>query len=190
MDDKNLDKRQAILQAALQLISENGFHGTPMSLVAKEAAVGVGTIYRYFANKEELINELYKEVKINVTAAMLAGYREDLPIRERFVRICTNLVHYFLEHPMEMRFIEQYANSPFITTVTKQENARLFQPISSFFRYAQQQQIIKDMPLEILSALVYGMMMALVKLPNELNFRVDEAALETGITAAWDAIKR
>lgn len=38
------DKRQAILEATLRLISENGFHGTAMSKVAKEAGVSAGII--------------------------------------------------------------------------------------------------------------------------------------------------
>ncbi len=38
------DKRDAILKATLNLVSENGFHGTPMSKIAKEAGVSAGII--------------------------------------------------------------------------------------------------------------------------------------------------
>ena len=47
------DKRTAILQATLRLISENGFHGTAMSKVAKEAGVSAGIIYHYFDSKDD-----------------------------------------------------------------------------------------------------------------------------------------
>jgi AcrR family transcriptional regulator len=57
------DKRKAILEATLRLISQNGFHGTAVSKVAKEAQVSTGSIYHYFAGKDDLINELYKEIK-------------------------------------------------------------------------------------------------------------------------------
>jgi AcrR family transcriptional regulator len=57
------DKRQAILDATLRLISKNGFHGTAMSKVAQEARVSTGIIYHYFDNKDELIDELYKAIK-------------------------------------------------------------------------------------------------------------------------------
>ena len=55
------DKRAAILQTTLDLISDRGFHNTPMSLIAKEAGVSAGTIYHYFAGKDELIFELYRD---------------------------------------------------------------------------------------------------------------------------------
>ena len=57
------DKRTAILEATLKLISENGFHGTAMSKVAKEAGVSAGIIYHYFDSKDELIDELYRHIK-------------------------------------------------------------------------------------------------------------------------------
>ncbi len=53
------DKRAAILAATLRLISKNGFHGTAMSKVAKEAGVSAGIIYHYFDSKDELMDELY-----------------------------------------------------------------------------------------------------------------------------------
>ena len=42
------DKREAILKSTLELIKDNGFHGTPISLIAKNAGVASGTIYHYF----------------------------------------------------------------------------------------------------------------------------------------------
>ncbi|HLA27163.1 MAG TPA: helix-turn-helix domain-containing protein [Syntrophales bacterium] len=51
---KDLDKRGEIIQAALELIAEQGFHGAPMALIADKAGVGAGTIYRGLAIAEVL----------------------------------------------------------------------------------------------------------------------------------------
>ena len=51
------DKRTDILQSALELIAERGFHGAPISEIAQKANVAAGTIYRYFENKDLLIKE-------------------------------------------------------------------------------------------------------------------------------------
>ena len=50
------EKREAIIQAALTLFAEHGFHNAPMSLLAKQAGVSAGTIYLYFADKDDLIH--------------------------------------------------------------------------------------------------------------------------------------
>ena len=48
-------KRKAILKSTLELIKDNGFHGTPISLIAKNAGVASGTIYHYFPSKDAII---------------------------------------------------------------------------------------------------------------------------------------
>jgi AcrR family transcriptional regulator len=60
---KNNDKRKEILQAALKLIAEHGFHGAPMAMIADTAGVGTGTIYCHFKSKDALIQELFLELR-------------------------------------------------------------------------------------------------------------------------------
>jgi len=93
IDKPVIDKRAAILAKTLYLISERGFHDTPMSLIAKTSGVSADLIYHYFSSKEELINELYKEIKLETIQAMLASYSGDLSFQERFLGIWTNYVH-------------------------------------------------------------------------------------------------
>jgi AcrR family transcriptional regulator len=184
------DKRAAVLQAALDLISEHGFHGTPMSQVAQAANVGVGTIYRYFANKEDLINALYTDIKSRIMQAMLQRYSESLPIRVRFITLNYNLIHYYIDHPKELRFVEQYANSPFITNPSREASLRMLEPIAEFFNYAQSQEAIKKLPLQVMVALVYGGAVSLVKLHLSGAVVLDEPKLEQALEALWDTVKR
>ena len=58
-----MEKVDKILEAALQLFTSKGFHGTPTSEIAKTAGVANGTLFHYFKTKEELINNLYLHVK-------------------------------------------------------------------------------------------------------------------------------
>src|SRR3954466_11798752 len=69
----NLEKRDAILAAALRLIARFGLHNTPMSAVAREAGVAVGTVYLYFPSKEAMINALYLHVLEDRTRSLYSG---------------------------------------------------------------------------------------------------------------------
>jgi AcrR family transcriptional regulator len=51
------DKRNRILQAVRQVVSEVGFHGAQVTTVAEAAGVATGTVYRYFPSKGELFAE-------------------------------------------------------------------------------------------------------------------------------------
>lgn len=60
MTSKKEKKFDIILDAALKVIAENGFHGSQVSKIAKEAGVADGTIYLYFKNKEDILISLFQ----------------------------------------------------------------------------------------------------------------------------------
>jgi len=184
------DKRDAILKATLSLVSENGFHGTPMSRIAKEAGVSAGIIYHYFDNKEDLIDELYKKLKIDLAQAMMDGYSEDLPLHERFCRIWRNTIRYYLVHPQETAFMEQYANSPYVKPEIEAASLEYFKPILDFMEYARQQGVVKNMSDEMMAAFTLETAIVLAKKHTSGRLMMDEAAIELAVDVSWDAIKR
>ena len=52
------DRKKAILDAALHVFSEQGYHNTSIIEVSKEARISKGLIYNYFDSKEELLDIL------------------------------------------------------------------------------------------------------------------------------------
>lgn len=60
------NKKETILQVALQLFSSQGFDNTSTSLIAKRAEVSEGLIFRHFVNKEGLLNEILMDGFIKI----------------------------------------------------------------------------------------------------------------------------
>ena len=58
---KNRPKYRQIIDAAVVIIAENGFHQAQVSRIAKQAGVADGTIYLYFKNKEDILISLFQE---------------------------------------------------------------------------------------------------------------------------------
>lgn len=56
------DKQHLILQATLELLASNGFHGFSMKQLATHAGIATGTIYLYFKDRESLIAELHNQI--------------------------------------------------------------------------------------------------------------------------------
>jgi AcrR family transcriptional regulator len=57
-DEIRKQKKQLIMDTALELFAENGFHATTMSRVAKKAGVSKGLAYNYFESKQEILDEI------------------------------------------------------------------------------------------------------------------------------------
>lgn len=54
-------KYKQIIDAAVVVIAENGYHQAQVSKIAKQAGVADGTIYLYFKNKEDILISLFRE---------------------------------------------------------------------------------------------------------------------------------
>jgi TetR/AcrR family transcriptional regulator, fatty acid metabolism regulator protein len=61
MGKKRGQKYDKIIDAAVKVIAENGYHHSQVSKIAKEAGVADGTIYLYFKNKEDILISLFEE---------------------------------------------------------------------------------------------------------------------------------
>jgi AcrR family transcriptional regulator len=59
--ERDEGKRQAILAAAKRHFAAKGFHGTAVSDIAREADLPVGSLYTYFAGKDEVFRSVVDE---------------------------------------------------------------------------------------------------------------------------------
>jgi AcrR family transcriptional regulator len=62
------EKQEKIVQAALQLFAQEGYHATSTSKVAKQAGVSEGLIFRHFGNKDGLLQAILEEGERRVKA--------------------------------------------------------------------------------------------------------------------------
>ena len=70
--------RDRLLAAARELFAEEGFEVT-LDDIARHAGVGVGTAYRRFANKDELLDALFAEQTVELAAAAATGLTDPDP---------------------------------------------------------------------------------------------------------------
>lgn len=187
------DKRDEIVCAALELIAEHGFHGAPMAMIAARAKVGAGTIYRYFENKDVMITELFRELEERSYPLIKEGYLPDKPLRERFIHLNRALINYFINNPLDFRFIEQFFNSPYGVAHRRdkllgtKEGCDVFKEL---FEDGISQQVMKDLPIVILFDLAFGPILAVAR-DHILGFIVlDDVLIARTVEACWDAIKR
>ncbi len=138
------EKREAILKATLNLLVERGFHDTPTSLIAKEAGVATGTLFHHFKNKEELINALYLETKRKMIEVLKKDVHLAGNIEEKIKHVWKSAVQWGIMHPKEYQFFQQFANSPFISKLTRVEALNQFEFINDIIEEALKSDRIKN----------------------------------------------
>ncbi len=184
-----LDKKKAIFDATLDLISKNGFHATPMSLVAKNANVAAGTIYHYFDSKETLISELFKSQKCVIDTIIAEADDNTKQFKDRYRQVYTSLYTYFIRNSKVFLFLEQYMSSPFMHKNSKEEFEAFFLPISDFLKKGLYNGSLREMNSRLSVTLFYGNISALVKLTLSGTMLIDNDTTTNAFNTCWDGMK-
>ena len=190
MRRKDEGKREAISNAAIELITTIGFADTSMSKIAKAADVSPATIYTYFENKEDLLNQIYLTVKRENSEAMLADYDESMSVEEGLRLIWENGCRHMLANPNRFAFSEQFANSPLVNRVSREEGSGYYQAIADLFERGKQEGIFKDIPYSLFVSFFYAPSMWLGKRHHNGELVLDREMQQRAFEITWDALTK
>lgn len=186
------DKREAVMQAAMELVGERGFHDSPMAEIAERAGVAAGTIYRFFDSKDTLIKEVHASLEKQILDYVIADYPRDRSVHERYLHIGRRTVAYCIASPLQFRFMEQFHNSPYGVARRRDKvfgkgNKNI---IGDLFEEGMRRRLVKDLPFPVLFALAFGPLVDLCR-DHVLELLVlDDQLIARTVEACWDAIRR
>jgi AcrR family transcriptional regulator len=184
------DKKECILSAALELFAEKGFHGTAVPEIAERAGVAAGTIYRYFTNKEAIVNQLYQRQKSQLLASVMADFPYQGQARTQMHHFITRVFAFAQHHPQAFKFLELHHHAPYLDDESKKVEASVVAMASEFVEQNERAKVLRKAPEGMLASLVWGGIVGLVRAAWEKRAKLDgkcEAAFEEAI---WDAIRR
>ncbi|ABM05157.1 transcriptional regulator, TetR family [Psychromonas ingrahamii 37] len=184
------DKRKKILNAAEILLAERGFYGLSMKALADSAGVAAGTIYRYFENKEDMINQLHQHVKEEIAAVSFKGLHKGLSEKEKYALCWRNTYQSVLTNPNRLIAVSMLFLRP---CVKGQEmlscNDALFAPLFNIYEQGIREHIFHDFPVQALISLSFESSINLAKkVMNHSIDQPDEQLITQIIDASWQAI--
>ena len=178
-------KRDAILDAMLDLVVERGFHDAPMSVLAQRSGASAGVIYHYFASKEEIIQALYERIRALKIKAFLGDFSPDQAPRETFIRGYINFYNFYRKHKREMRFYEQYENAGFACSPEILMEDKRAAAFARRFSSQSRGGVLKEWPADVLEEMTIGLVIRLAGQPRKLS----ESLLREIAESMWDTVK-
>jgi len=182
-------KRKALLEATLNLVNNNGFHDAPMSKIAKMASVSPATIYIYFENKQDLINQLYLEIKAAFSAYAFKNYNEEESVKDSFKQVWMNIADFKLNQIPESNFLSQIDNSPIVDEESRLKGLKHLQPLLDLWERGQQKGVIKLVSPYLLYAYTIYPLAFLSNMKQKELLVLSEKNLEEAFQSAWNSIK-
>ena len=178
---KKLTKRDAILNAMLDVVVERGFHEAPMSLIAERSGASAGVIYHHFASKEEIIQALYDRVKATKLESILEGYSPEMDAKDAFILAWTNTYRFYRQHQRELRFLDQYEAAGFVCRPEESAAAEF----ERRFRSRSKGGVLNGLPPEVIQEMTLGLAGRLAKQPRALG----AAVLRKVAEKLWESVR-
>ncbi len=180
-----MSRRDAVLEAALELFEERTYGSTPMPLIAQRAGVGAGTIYRYFPSKESLANAIYRDGKEQMRRYLVDGIPAGLDPRTEFGHWWRQLFAFASDHPAAFVFIETHHHAPYLDAESKAVGAPVDRAAFGLVARAQAAGVVREGPATELIAMVFGAFVGLVRAAREGHVTLDDALRARTEIAIW-----
>jgi AcrR family transcriptional regulator len=107
MERKPVDRRRQVLDAAARSFETFGYKATTMDQVAKLAGVGKGTIYTFFANKEQLFEEIMSGMIAELRDMADRTLRPGLPFADNLMEVLHRLLDYREQHALAVKLAQE-----------------------------------------------------------------------------------
>lgn len=173
------EKREAILEAAIEVFARCGYHRARVSDIAREAGIAYGLVYHYFKNKEEILSTIFEERWSTFLEALEAVERRDVPAREKLVSVAALILNAYRLRPawVKVLVLEIQRSSRFAEPGQLRAVGALFQGVARILRAGQQSgELRRDLDPDIAcTVFLGGLELALTSLVLELA-RPDAAA--------------
>ncbi len=183
------DKREQILDAALDLFVERGFFGTAVPEIAEQAGVGAGTIYRYFDSKEALVNAIYREQKMTFASVALADFPATAPTREQFRTLWMRMARFASANPKAFVFMELHHHARYLDADNVALEQRMFDLFTNVVITAQAKGDLKVGPPRLLMGIVMGAFVGVIRCCLDVGEPLENADWKLAEQILWEAIR-
>lgn len=180
------DRRAALLEAATEVFAEHGV-AAPTSLVSRTAGVSEGSLFTYFKTKDELVNALYRELRLDLAAAVTRDFPRKASIRARLEHVFTRYVAWGVANPVARRALKHVSMAKAITPEVRAESGALFAEVERLQQEAVEQRKLLHIPPVMASQVLK----ALAEMTMDLVQRYPEQAEEltaSGFVMLWGAL--
>ena len=134
------EKRDLILAAAIKVFATNGYHGSRVSDIAREAGIAYGLVYHYFKNKEEILATIFEDRWSGFLEAVtdIAGSRAST--EERLLSLAVLVLGGFRRRPewVKVLVLEIQRSSRFAEPSQLRAVGRLFDLVEGILREGQE----------------------------------------------------
>lgn len=189
MRKKDDSKKQALFNATQQIVIEEGFSNLSMSKIAKAANVAPATLYTYFKNTDDLLDELFIILHLELIAAVYEDFSKINSYEIWFRKVWRNLYEYFISHPENFNFCQQFRASPRMEHLCEERKCEEnMVPMKEIIQRGRKEGVLKKLPKEAMHAFLFLPIVELARLKLSGMMEIQPKTFQQLEDLAWDIL--
>jgi AcrR family transcriptional regulator len=156
--------------------------------VATAAKVATGTLYHYFEDKQQLVNEVFRDAKLRLRAALLDGVADPDPdqpgaVEAWFLGLWRRLAAFARREPEAFRFLEMQDHVEYLDAESRAIELSVLAPVFMVAKRVGDRAAVQR--VDVVIALVWGAFIGLIKADRLGYLKLSDAGIDEAGPVAW-----
>jgi AcrR family transcriptional regulator len=188
-------KKWAIREKTIEMVVRSGLDGFSMQKLARAAGVSPATLYIYYKDREDLLLQICLELSNELFDASMKDFDPDMHFADGMKIQWRNRAKFFLEHPVELEFMEQIRYSPLHEKIREILMKKFGSVLGKFAQNAVKRGELVPLPFEVYWSVAYAPMYQLLKFHAQESsfvnkkFQVSDEIMDQSLQLILKALK-
>jgi AcrR family transcriptional regulator len=151
--------------------------------IAKDAGVAEGTLFIYFPTKDELLNQLYLDLKSDLRGFLTADYPDDTSVQEQIHHLWSRFIDWGESNPDKRKALRQLSVSERITEASQNAGEAMFDDLQTVVLNGFKTGILREQPLTFLGEVIQALADSVLQMAAR-----DPAGLDAYKALGWTAL--
>ena len=189
-----MSKREAILQATIDVVAKFGIANSPTDQIAKQAGAAQLTLFRLFGSKKELFHQANKEVEKRIQDILWPAIEGIMDLEQKLEILFRTGIKYYRKCPNELAYMQEYMHSleglrqrPDLLC-DKGEDISQY-PLITLLHEGRAQGIFKNLRMSALVGLTGAPIIMSIREEQLMNIKLKNGEIDLLIQACLQAVK-
>jgi TetR/AcrR family transcriptional repressor of multidrug resistance operon len=167
MRTRNADKELLVRKKAIEMLVREGFQGFSMNKLAAASGISVATLYIYYKDKDDLIQNIGTEIGRQFMCTTLKDFSTNMSFSEGLTIQWENRAAFALKYPKEVACYEIIRHSRHGDLIVEESLKEFKSAMEKFTRNAVKNKELKPVPVDVFWSVAYGPLYTLLRFHEE-----------------------
>lgn len=179
-------KRNALLTAAINAVAVSGVAAST-ARIAKDAGLAEGTLFVYFPTKDDLLNQLYLDLKADLIAFLAVDYPADATIQEQVHHVWDRFIDWGANNADKRKALRQLSVSEKITEASQNAAQAMFYNLKAVIEDGFKSGVLRTQPIAFLGGIIQALAEMVLETVSRDPVNIDQYK-DLGWETLWRAI--